>query len=734
MKNYLLQRSLGGALSLGLLFTQTTFGQTGLQFTSVVPTDEQAIRLTWASSSNEVYEIDEADALASNPDGTTAWNKLYDDYPSQGTNTFWLDTGNYNYVPQILHPKNMPMRFYRIVDLGADTTSDQPSVSITSPSNGTAVSGELTIVVVASSDQPVIAGTKLYVDGQAMQMADSRTNYTESSGVTNYEIDSYSINTCEWGNETHILFATTECQTGFGDSINAGAVATGHGVSAFVPVLFSNLVTRISFSQPSFDPASGQTQQVSAVFAANCNWTLNIRDGYSNAVKSATGSGTSMLFNWDGTGNGGTDLPTGIYYYYISAQTNGASSYYTSGGSSGNGAGGPPSPSFTSMSSAGSDSGSATELWALSPESSEPPLPLAIIPPGFDTNGFTIFEASQYEVQALTQAVLAENKPLTETKSIKLVSSTSSSSFQSDNTSGGSSASSQDSPPAPQRPPANPVKGLAGTFGVGYDSYTGNGPGGVGFSTLPNGSLAGGHVAFENKSASFGITWKPLPLHKPEADNFVFAMQHYGWNNTLYQADAQLNVNNLRGSGTPFNNVSLGLLILHGTYGTSLDFAANQCFQMYFPITAGGQYLRMSEMNLGGSGTNGLKWMAIKACHSLYHVNWSSMKRAFAIPYNSNLHLLLGSDTDSASNDSLSAYWAKYMNFGTSTNYNPLTIRAAWYQAAKDAYRNIPFPNGSVISFVVAGDSACIDDMLQTNNTPTGNWFIDTPVQVYPYQ
>jgi hypothetical protein len=191
-----------------------TFCQTNLQFTAVAQTDEQAIRLTWASTNNEVYQIQYADALASNDDGSTAWQILYDDYPSQGTNTFWLDTGNYTFAPQVLHPKNMPMRFYRIMDKGADTTSDEPSVSIISPTNGTPVSDELTIVVVASTDQPVLSGTKFYVDGQEMRSAISTTNYTDGSGVTNYEVDIYNINTCEWGNETHTLFATAECESG----------------------------------------------------------------------------------------------------------------------------------------------------------------------------------------------------------------------------------------------------------------------------------------------------------------------------------------------------------------------------------------------------------------------------------------------------------------------------------------------------------------------------------------
>jgi len=59
-----------------------------LQFTGVSATPEQAIQVSWASMSNETYEIDEADTLNTNADGNIPWNLLYDNYPSQGTNTF----------------------------------------------------------------------------------------------------------------------------------------------------------------------------------------------------------------------------------------------------------------------------------------------------------------------------------------------------------------------------------------------------------------------------------------------------------------------------------------------------------------------------------------------------------------------------------------------------------------------------------------------------------------------
>lgn len=710
-------KSLSTIIALAVLLASSTNAQSVLRFTSVNATDEKAIQLHWASTNSEIYQIQYANALGTNDDGSTAWQILYDGYPSQGTNTLWLDTGNYNLVPQVLHPKDMPMRFYRIVDLGADTASDEPSVSILSPTNGAVVFGELTITVIASTDQPVLSGTKLYVDGQEMQMADSKTNYTDGSGVTNYEADTYSINTCEWGNGTHTLFATTECSSQSQGANNGSQSLIGHAASTFVPVTFNNLVTRIAFSQPSFDPSSGQTQQVSAVFPLNSDWTLNIVDAYSNVVQTATGSGNSMLYNWDGTANG-TSLPNGIYYYYITAATNGLANALAIGGSGGGSGGSPPSPSFARSSVAGSDS---SELWAVAPDS-ENVVPFALYPPGFDTNGFTIFSATPSEVQTLTASSRSESIIAMD--------------------SGGASPAGigdpgyitplpdpQPAPPSPQRPPNNPIKGFAGTVGIGYQRYlswtNGNTP------TAPLNGVLTQHVQLQNGSA---VTYHDMSSYQSEANNFITAANHYGLNTTLNKTDDQLNINDLRGSGTPFNNVNLGVLMLHGTYGTGLDYTAGICYQMYFPIAAGGSatYLRMSEMNLGGAGTNGLKWMAIMACFSLYHTDWSSMQSRGTYPYNSNLHLLLGCDTTEYTNPNLMAYWAKYMAFGTSTNYNPMTIRAAWYQAAQDAYKQSGINYGATMKFTVAGDTACSDDMLQTNYVPTGVWFYDSPVQVWP--
>ena len=645
-----------------------------------------------------MYEIDEADSVIDASIGTTTWNLLYNNYPSQGTNTFWLDTGNYNLSPQILNPKDMAMRFYRIVDLGQDgLASDEPTVAILSPTNGTPAVGELSVTVIATTDQPILSGTKLYVDGQEMQMADSTTNFTDETGVTNYEMDTYSINTCEWLNRTHVLFASAECESGYAVEPNSGVVASGHSVSPFVSVLFSNLVEGISFSQPSFDPSSGQTQKVSAVFAANCNWTLNIEDVNSNVVQTATGSGTSMLYNWDGTDNG-TNLPNGLYYYYISTATNGES----------------PGAMLSGSTSSLAVHSESPELWAVAPDS-ENVVPLAIYPQGFDTNGFTIFSATPSEIETLTASSSSESS----------VAMDSGGSFSPDASGGGSSAASQNSPASPQRPPNNPVRGLAGTFGIAYDTYSANGTNGVSVPPLPNvPGIPGSYIQMESFSASSGLPYGPRPQHTAETTIFASQMQHFGWSNPLNEADGQLSISSLRGSGTPFNNVSMGVLILHGTYGNTQDYMAGLCKQMYFVVTSGGsgQYLRFSEMNLGGSGTNGLKWMMIDACHSLYHVNCSSMNSMGIYPYNSNLHFIMGADTDTYTSTRRWWNFATYMNYGRHTFYSPYTIRNAYYQGNIDAFQGANLPEGATITLAVAGDSACLDDTLQTNTPPSGSW------------
>jgi hypothetical protein len=689
------------------------------QFTAVKVTDEGAMQLYWQSEPHHLYEIDEADALVDTNTASITWNKLYDDYPSQGTNTFIGDFGNYNLAPQIPHPKNSPMRFYRVVDEGQDSLTDEPTVTIDSLTNNSTATGELTFTVTAATDQPGLRGTILYVDGQEMRPPDNVTNYT--IGSTNYETDTYNLNTCEWLNGMHVLYATTEAASQFSSQMNGGAILTGYAVSPFVSILFSNLITGISFSQPSFDPASGQTQQVSAVFAANCDWTLNIVDVYSNVVQTASGSGTSLSYNWDGTADGAS-LPNGLYYYYITAHTNGQPNEDIAGGGSDGSGGSPPLPDFELM--------NAPESWVMTANGDDA-VPLALYPPGSDTNDLSIFSATPLQINAARKSVsrAASGSALR-------------SRFSPLDSGGGdtySGPSAQYSPAAPQRPPDNPVRGLAGTFGIATDTYNSNGTNGPSVGPLDNGLHTHLNISMDVDMSTGARPCPPRPEHKTEVSTFVKTMQFYGWSNPLNKIDDQLNINDLRGSGTPFNNVNLGVLMLHGTFGNgpnAIDYAANRCKQMYFAVTSGGsaQYLRFSEMNLGGSGANGLKWMVLDPCYSLYQENWNSMKNAGIKPYNGNLHLLLGATTETFTSSRKWENFANYMNYGTSIlagHYHPLTIREAYYQANQDAFRNAHL-SGNVI-LAVAGDSACMNDSLQTNSSPGGTWTYDSE-RVYPPQ
>lgn len=699
--------------ALGLAPAINVNAQTNLQFTAATSTDEQAIRLTWASQSNHVYQIQYANALATNANGSTAWQILYDDYPSQGTNTFWLDTGNYFNVPPILHPKKMPMRFYRIVDKGPDDLiGDEPTVFIISPTNDSVASDLLTVTVTAGTDQGNVY-PKLYVDGQAMWPSQDGSNYV--------------INTCEWGNGQHVLFATADSLTQ--PDGPAGSVGlAGHAVSPFVWVTFSNLITRISFSEEFFQPSLGQTQQVSAVFVANCDWTLTIRDAFSNAVRTATGSGTSMSFNWDGTGDGGATIPNGVYYYYISAQTNGESSDIVIGGSGGGSGGSVPSPSFARSSGVSSDSSSSMELWAVSADLSDGPVPLALYPPGIDTNGLTIFAATPSEIQSLRPPVPHANS---------LVTMGGGSFAPAD----ASAPAAQASPPAPLRPPTPPCKGTVGEIAVVYQMYNANGTNPVYASPIPDGSEIPGHdVEIQSNPGTRSLPYAPFKNVDLVAINFADEMGKACWDLDYSKHDDQLHLSDLQGSGTFFNNADIGLLIIHGAYGTSSDYTTGRPLKgIYFPIASGGgaQYLRMTDMSLGGSSpTNGLKWMAILACFSLYQQNWTSMNNQNAHPYNSNLHMILGTGTEFDADPLIGQYWADYMLGDPSVHRDPMKIRDAWYQAAIQAYTvgvangapNYPNPT----TFAVVADPSCTEDSLQTNSVPTGGTWIYNSKTVYP--
>lgn len=672
--------------ALGLALAINAKAQTNLQFTSVNATVEGAIQLHWASIPNALYQIQEEPTLTNGQ-----WNVLVDNYPSQGTNTLWLDTGNYLQVPPVNHPKYDPTRFYRAVYLGTNPATP-PTVAVIFPTNGMSLFGQATVTVVAASSTLPILNSYLYVDGQQVYDSDDGSNFV--------------INTCEWPNGPHILFATTKGESQLAGPSGSFPVTVAYGASPYVSVTFSNLISRVAFSQQFFQPSLGQTQQVSAVFAANCNWTLQIINDSSNAVRTVTGSGTSLQFNWDGTGDGGVSIPDGVYYYAISAQTNGlAPQDLGSGDSSGDGGGSPPAPAYAS---------NASELWAVAPNS-ENVVPLAIYPPGFDTNGLIIFSASPSQVEALTASS----------------SSSLGSAVAMDDTSSYSGSSSQNTL-APTRPPTSPVKGSAGIFGVAYYNFPTRKVYAVPSSGQP---YPLNKVQIENSYNN--LTFDPIPECPNTANNFAYKLESKGWQLGFNFSGSVFRINDLIaasiGGNEMFGRVNLGLFMDHGSYGTSLDYHswASQTYQTYFAsdnsADAASPWIAMSEFGFGGN----LRWMAVLACNSLQDQSYNSMANAGVLPIPSNLHLLCGTTTVSYMSDNIGELWATKM-LG-SFFHAPETIENAWYDAGHDAYlyaTNIP--SGSTVTFRVAGSDNCFNDTLKSYAGGTSGNITSTTRQVYP--
>jgi hypothetical protein len=537
----------------------------------------------------------------------------------------------------------------------------------------------------------------------------------------------YVINSCEFANGEHMIFATaTAYSSATADFGNYTLV--GHSVSAFIPVYFSNLVSEISFSQVFFQPSLGETQDITASLAANCDWTLTIDDANTNAFRTITGTGNTVSFDWDGTSDGGTNVPVGVYYYNISASTNGEPLVIVSPPPDTNEPA-PPSPSFSMASR-------STSLYAVD-TNTETVVPLIIYPPGFDTNNLTIISATPAEVTALRGDSVGSDGIT----------------FSPDDSGAGGVPASQNSGPTPTRGQYTGSVGSSGNFAVAYDTYSANGFNGYFQPEVPYSYNYGygieGFVSIQDHGTANPPKWGELPFSPHVVINFATVLMAATWNLALTEVDDQLTIGQLKalGNSNPFNTNDFAMIILHGGYGTTADMSlGNSIEQMYFPITSGtsASYLRMSDFNLGGATTNsGLKWLALNACNGLYPANWNSMQSQNVFPYTSNMHMILGAATEMVTSPSQGTFFAQDLtgNPIAIPPIPPMTLRNAWYDSFRRGMKADEgiygvYPNPSQVT--VAFNPNCLGDYLQTaTNTVlyTGNdgkWSLDIPVQVFP--
>jgi hypothetical protein len=628
-----------------------TNAQAQLQFTRTLATDERAIQLYWQSVSNTAYRIEFLPDLKGS---NNAWSVLYDDYPSHGTNTFWLDTGDYSRTPEVLHPKGTTNRFYRLAKISTNSLPT-PVVTILSPSPSNSVSDEITVSVSVASTNSLYS-LRLFLDGEDL-------GPSEEDGGTNWI-----INTTEWPNGPHVLFAAAKVVDWLPNA--PGAITPKHawGVSAYVPITFNNFISRISFSEPFFEPDLGQTQRVTAVFGSYANWTLQIVDEYETPVRTVTGSGSSMAYDWDGTGDGDVPIPNGVYYYIISTeeaqQLNAMTSVETT------------SEKTSTLNKI--DAGDGYE-WVEIPL---PPLPYPLRTPD-DPQSVWVKRP-----KAIKKEAFNPNEYLNGYQSL------------SGPVINAASGGTNTAPKAPKRPPTNPVKGVLGTFGVV-----------VGATSIPDSEKLATGFAKRVKKADYKMAFN-------RDANSVRTIE-------LRRSDLGIGGSNI------FSQVNLGLILAHGDYGTTLDFAPSTgggSFQTYMGFegtnNAADPTIRLSDYYFTGE----MRWMFLLSCEALRDANYFSMLNKQCLPISDTMHLICGTSTV--------MYFSE--DFGSELG-NRLrkkeTVKEAWYNTGQEIYsRTKAGAITNTVIFRVSGWTSCFVDRITVWNDPDpGIDTIDEETrQVYP--
>lgn len=642
---------------LGVSFT--TLAQAQLQFTAVKATEEGAIQLQWQSATNGVYRLEYTPELSDE----IFWDVLADGFPSQGTNTMFLDTGKYWTEPVLPHPKDGAQRFYRLVQVGTNTLVP-PLVTVSNPAPSGVLSGEVAIEVhVASTNS--ITSVRYFVDGEEVELG----------SVDDDGNGSYTINTTEWPNGPHVIFVVAETAAGTETTGEPSTAEGGAGTSALIPVTFDNYISKWYFSLPGFEPSLGETQRITAKFEAYSSWTLDILDEFDTPIRSASGTGFTMQFDWDGLDGNGFETSPGEYQFMLSADETT-----------------PPQGLMT---------GGEDDLW-LSPmmeavlEGKDsyfiemPPLPPPLdelygpLPPIEVKIPDSFFETLLFG-ESLQQ----------------------SSGFD-----GPQQATAPQTTQRPRRPPPKPIKGVPGKIGIAWQGHHPDTTNGIaGFN--PPANLVGSVTLSPNYVLPYGRIGRAGEI----ANKFEREMKKHKWTTGFNYGNDQLTAPQLRkpskGGTNLFNYCNIGLLVGHGIRGASQDNRATSTpsLQTYFPIYKTGvnayDWVRMSEFDFGG-GPVGLRWMGIYACNMLYRDNALDMWNKGVLPLNENMHILLAEETSIHMYPEFGRLWASYMNGGEDGVKR--TVLESWSLASQKAHKEVQ-PSHDVIMSSAYWPN-CVNDKL----------------------
>jgi len=673
-----LNKFIGGlAVVFMLTFCISADGQ--LQFTQVKVINGGAIQVHWQSESNAVYRIEYADHLVDVNDGGTTWTLRYENYPAFGTNTFWADAGNLGGEPVVLHPRDDAMRFYRVVQMDTNDLANAPQVSVISPTNNAVLTGDFAVSVTVTSSLSVDS-IRLFVDGQEVGYhVDSATNFV--------------INTCQFANGAHEIFAIAENSSGSETTDETPDFAANLGVSPRISVTFDNYITAYRGKLEFQDPDLAETNRFTADFAGYADWTLTITNESGVTVRTVTGTGFSMAFEWDGTDNGGTTLPSGGYGAVLSA-TNSSSSMMASMLHM--------MPPFI-----GDAIAKGKKSYCIDP----PPMPPV------RTNGEWVAWEKIYGPLPSIEVPIAD-------KYFELAAAIEELAKGGSGSSGGGITldAAGDSASGGQTTVLQPMRYIRGrgTFGV---AGQGNHPYGTTFgnNTRPNNGLFG-YVSLN----VFPGSYPKLRTVRRILEGFYNGMYSAGYRLKLQKLDSNLHASDLRkpskGGSSVFNNVNIGLLIGHGVYGTSPDYtiAGSGPLQSYYPIWEGGNgynWVRLSEFDFGSPGANGLRWMSILNCNNLEDSVYQDCWDKEVLPVNDDLHLLCGARTLVYM---VSNFGSKYSSALTGQNgVTRRTVKESWFFAGTESQSQNPSRS---VTFRVVGWPACFnDDLVSFSDPNSGN-------------
>ena len=235
--------------------------QTNYVIQTPVAAADHTVKLRWNCETGAVFQVESADLLTGpGPEGLQ-WVIRDADCDSKGTNAEWMDVGDPQWLPRILHPRFQPQRFYRVQKVG-QATAISPIVTLElSQTNVASWDLDVNVWVTLVDTNQLVSAVKLIVDGQPLVT----TDYSFST----------SINTCEWPNGPHEIYAvattadegdiggtTPESDTEVESSTNDVHLAVGVSTSHFC--VFSNYISQFFVAIPFFQ--AGQTQEVVANF------------------------------------------------------------------------------------------------------------------------------------------------------------------------------------------------------------------------------------------------------------------------------------------------------------------------------------------------------------------------------------------------------------------------------------------------------------------------------------